>query len=186
VLGLHVLVARTPPSASAQPARGALVLPEHEGARAAGLDGDVAQRAAELRARIDDAPPGQGEEILLEFVRETVVQVLRLDASRAVDRRHRLMDLGFDSLMAVELRDRLATGLALTRKLPATLVFDHPSIEDIASHLGGEVLPRRGSPSPSLTLDGDARSSAAADAVARLSEEEAEALLLQRLERLER
>ena len=187
VLGLHVLVARTPPSATSTIVRSALLLPDREGLLAvAGNGDDAAERAAELRTRLEEAPPGQGEEILLEFVRETVVQVLRLEPSKSVDRRHRLMDLGFDSLMAVELRDRLATGLGLTRRLPATLVFDHPSIEDIASYLGGDVLERSPSPAASLRPDADDADSSAAAALARLSEEEAEALLLQRLERLER
>jgi hypothetical protein len=88
--------------------------------------------------------------------------------------------------MAVELRDRLATGLGLARKLPATLVFDHPSIEDIASYLGEDVLERSPSPAASLRPDVNEVGASAAAAVARLSEEEAEALLLQRLERLER
>jgi malonyl CoA-acyl carrier protein transacylase/SAM-dependent methyltransferase len=186
VLGLHVLVARTPASATSRAARSALLLPEREGTLAAAApDDDTAARAAQLRAQIEEAPPGQGEEILLEFVRETVVQVLRLAPSHSVDRRHRLMDLGFDSLMAVELRDRLATGLGLTRRLPATLIFDHPSIEDIASYLGSDVLGHGSSPTPTLRVEGEG-GSAAAEAVARLSEEEAEALLLQKLERLER
>jgi malonyl CoA-acyl carrier protein transacylase len=187
VLGLHVLVARTPPSSAAKIGRSALLLPEREGlVRAAGNGDEAGQRAAELRARLQEAPPGLGEEILLEFVRETVVQVLRLDPSQSADRRHRLMDLGFDSLMAVELRDRLATGLGLTRKLPATLVFDHPCIEDIASYLAEEALGR--TPAPTLGLKPGAAEavSPSAAAVARLSEEEAEALLLQRLEGLQR
>ncbi len=188
VLGLHVLVARTPASSTAKSGRdAAFLLPEREGhAHAAGNGEEGRKRAAELRARLDEAPPGQGEEILLEFVRETVIQVLRLDPSQPADRRHRLMDLGFDSLMAVELRDRLATGLGLTRRLPATLVFDHPSIEAIASHLAEEVLGRAPAPNAGPQPEAAEALSRSAAELARLSEEEAEALLLQRLEGLQR
>ena len=51
------------------------------------------------------------------------------------------MDLGIDSLMAVELRNRLATGLALAKPLTATLVFDFPTIADIAGHLNAIIEP---------------------------------------------
>ena len=96
------------------------------------------------------------------------------------------MDLGFDSLMAVELRDRLATGLGLSRRLPATLVFDHPTIEAIAHFLAGHVLGR----GPAAALDVPPETpdvvSSSAMSVAHLSEEEAEARLVQRLEGLGR
>ena len=70
---------------------------------------------------------------LVEFVREHVVQVLRLARGRVVDRRHRLMDLGLDSLMAVELRNRLGRGLNVP--VPATVVFDYPTIDAVAGFL---------------------------------------------------
>jgi hypothetical protein len=48
------------------------------------------------------------------------------------------MDLGVDSLMAVELRNVLGT--ALKRSLPTTLLFDYPSIEALVDYLAQEVL----------------------------------------------
>ena len=61
--------------------------------------------------------------------------MLRLDSADALGRYDRLMDVGFDSLMAVQLRNQLTEALGLDRPLPASLMFDHPTIEALAEHL---------------------------------------------------
>jgi acyl carrier protein len=73
-------------------------------------------------------------------VRTQAARVLALDAGK-IGERVPLSDLGLDSLMAVELRNLLGTGLALKRKLPATLVFDYPTLEALADYVAREVLP---------------------------------------------
>ena len=182
VLGLHLIVARASLDSKGKSERtGGLSFPESGVFEPAGGGGEeTGERAAALRRRLEEAPPGEAGEVLLEFVRESVIQVLRFDSSHAPARQHRLMDLGFDSLMAVELRNRLATGLGLTRRLPATLVFDHPTIEAIADYLGRDVLGLSPAPAPEAPI------SPSAVRLAQLTETEAEALLLQRLEGLER
>ena len=61
--------------------------------------------------------------------------MLKLDPSQRPGARHRLLDLGFDSLMAVQLRNRLGAGLSLARPLPASLLFDYPTIEAIKNYI---------------------------------------------------
>jgi acyl carrier protein len=86
---------------------------------------------------LEGIPPHEREEFLLAHVREQVVNVLGMDPSRPPGLRDGLTDMGMDSLMAVELRNRLEAGAG--RSLPATLAFEHPTIEAISTYLG-EVL----------------------------------------------
>jgi SAM-dependent methyltransferase len=182
ILGQHCVMGRAPSAyARGDDTRASWMIedsPEEYSTAAAGSSNHISRgRAEELRQALREAAPSENRELLVEFVRSHVMKVLRRDASDSIERRQRLMDLGMDSLMAVELRNALSWELELPQALPATLIFDYPNVEAIAEYLASQVL----------TLDGDSSESQPAEirpvlpSIEDLSDEEVERLLLEKL-----
>jgi myxalamid-type polyketide synthase MxaB len=146
----------------------------------AGLE--TSQVQIDLSRRLAETPPDERMTVLLDYVREQCLKVLGLEPTYTLDRRQPLHELGLDSLMAVELRNRLGAGLALQQKLPATLVFDYPTIEALAGYLAEKVLAvaQVDSSSP----NGKEDNLTTLVEIESLSDEDAEALLLAKLELL--
>jgi len=154
------------------------------GERPATLRSTPPSPAEDVREALARAPSAERHERLVEYVAREVARVLRLPGGEMPGRRHRLMDLGFDSLMAVEFRNRLQKSLQL-EGLPATLVFDYPTVDAIAVFLGKALaLPSPEEQAPGPPPQAGTASTELAARVDALSEQEAEALLLKRLEKL--
>ncbi|MET7677279.1 SDR family NAD(P)-dependent oxidoreductase [Streptomyces seoulensis] len=90
-----------------------------------------------LAQRLSGLDAEEQRQQLLDLVREQVGIVLAHPAPRTIDVQRGLLDLGFDSLTVVELRNRLNTVTGM--RLPSTLVFDHPTVQALAEHLRGEL-----------------------------------------------
>jgi myxalamid-type polyketide synthase MxaE and MxaD len=78
----------------------------------------------------------QRQAMLEKQLREEIAQVLRLSPNR-IDRETPLQNLGLDSLMALELRNRLEASLGLT--LSATLIWGYPTVAALAPHLAARM-----------------------------------------------
>ncbi len=144
-LGLHVFLAHKPPQEISEfPPQNPIGL-AHRGTSAPqpvrpGLnrigpeEGALSWKSppSQLRTHIEDATPRQRHALVLEAVAKSVAAVL--GRSELPHRGDRLMELGLDSLMAIELRDRLQSSFGLD-ELESTLIFDYPTSEAIATLL---------------------------------------------------
>ncbi len=129
------------------------------------------------------APANERRPMLVAHIREQVRRALGFDARYAIDDRRPLSDIGLDSLMAVELRNMLGASLAVRKSLPATLLFDYPTIDTLAGYLlpalGLAAEPAAGAAARPAGA-GDAPGAMAAE-IEQLSDAEAELLLLEEL-----
>ncbi|PSR19689.1 beta-ketoacyl synthase [filamentous cyanobacterium CCP3] len=140
-------------------------------------------KVASFLPELEAATPSQRKPLLLHHVQSNLARVLGLSAPEELDPQQGLADLGMDSLMAVELRNRLQSSLGCP--VPTTVVFDYPTITALVDYLAEVLhldtdapedsdLPPLASDPPEALPTGTATDD--------LSDSEAEALLLEKLD----
>jgi polyketide synthase 12 len=98
----------------------------------------AAKSKSALLQRLEGLPEDEQQAVLLDLVRANIATVLGSSSPDAIDPDRAFQELGFDSLTAVEMRNRLksATGLPLS----PTLIFDYPNSAALAGYMYGELV----------------------------------------------
>ncbi|MFH0997754.1 MAG: SDR family NAD(P)-dependent oxidoreductase [Pseudomonadota bacterium] len=145
--------------------------------------------------KLKTAPEDQWPDLLSDHICFLVAGVLGLNSAAAVDIRQGFFQMGMDSLTSMELRNRLQKEFACT--LSATLIFKYPTAASLAEYLLDAVVNPAIGPTPDPISENQsgtgetagggkaiAANSSLGAALSELTEKEAEALLLERLENL--
>lgn len=89
--------------------------------------------ALDFREQLVGLSADEQETRLDDYLRQEIAHILRLDSTALLDNQTRLFDFGLDSLMAVELKNRIEKGL--NRSVRSTLLFDYPTLGALTPHL---------------------------------------------------
>ncbi|MEL6903639.1 MAG: beta-ketoacyl reductase, partial [Cyanobacteria bacterium J06606_4] len=147
--------------------------------------------ATRIQKKIQSAEISDRPAILSSYLRQQLALVLGVPVTSLVDEQSSFIDLGLDSLTAVELRNRLQTGLGC--KLPVTLMYDRPTLAALRDYLLQDHLQQSGQSPVEQSVAEPQKSQEhahldappAAQNVEQLTETEAESRLIAELERLD-
>ena len=93
---------------------------------------------ASWRQQLTNTPPENRLAFLSQHVHQQVAHVLGCSEEQGLDARQVFSDLGMDSLMAIELRNRLQD--SLETQLPASLIYDYPTPEELCTYLAQQLI----------------------------------------------
>ncbi|MGW4490335.1 type I polyketide synthase, partial [Amycolatopsis sp. NPDC004368] len=99
----------------------------------------VGVSGASMLERLRNASGPEGRKVVLDLVRSHAAVILGYRSATELEPDRAFQGLGFDSLTAVELSNRIGAELGIS--LPATLIFDHPTLELLTDSLIAELLP---------------------------------------------
>ena len=85
------------------------------------------------RKALEDVPSARRKSTLRELLEAEVAKTLRLRSFQSIDPHQPLQELGLDSLVALQIRNNIAAALAI--RLPPTVLYNYPTIDQLAEHL---------------------------------------------------
>jgi acyl transferase domain-containing protein/NADPH:quinone reductase-like Zn-dependent oxidoreductase/acyl carrier protein len=106
----------------------------------------IPAKAGGLTERLAAAAPNQRRALVVEQIRQDAGRVLGLKNLELLPNNKPLSDLGLDSVMAIELRNAIRA--AIGQNLPATLLFDYPTVDALTNHVCRNVLQLEETPKP--------------------------------------
>nr|WP_318670663.1 beta-ketoacyl reductase [Nostoc flagelliforme] len=124
--------------------------------------------------QLNALPANKRQSFLIAHLQSQVAEVLGLEPSHLADVQQGFLELGMDSLMAVDLKNRLEVSLG--QSLSSTLVFNYPNIEVLANHLATYILSLEPSTQQDLQKDPKELSQASVE-LEQFSEDELASLL---------
>ena len=99
----------------------------------------ASMQRADIVEQLEQATSSARWELLLAYLQKEVSHVLGFAKAQSLEPQRGFFDLGMDSLMAVELKNRLQRSLGCP--LPTPIAFDYPSVESLGRYLVKAVLP---------------------------------------------
>ena len=122
------------------------------------------------------------QKLLIDYIREQLGSVLKLDPTEKLNPQQGFFEMGIDSLMTIELKNRVEVDLGCS--LPSTLFFKYPTLESLAEYLVNRLIQSDVSQVPAIEppVEEEVMLTNTVDDVEQLSEAEAEALLLAKIE----
>jgi acyl transferase domain-containing protein len=143
------------------------------------------QAKEEVLKKLEAASSPERREVLITHIHSLVAKTLGLATSRQLDTSVGFFEMGMDSIMAVELKNRLERSLNLS--LPRTVTFEHPNVEKLAGFLIAKLFPSTPASATSASIEpeqnGHKQTAALAD-ITKLSEDELAAIVDEELSRL--
>ena len=146
---------------------------------------DIDSSATALLKQLQSLEIGDRRVTLTQYLQQQIAKILNLDSPEHIEPRQRFFDMGLDSLIALELKHSLEHNLS--SPLPATVLFDYPTLEALVEYLlaGLNGTDRSSLPLPTSTplpmVQIKPLEIMSAKLIADLSDTEAEALLLREL-----